>query len=523
MAPAEALKDEDQSLHLETVEPDLKANNYGREQPHVSTAKVLATNPRIIALSIFANVGALMYGFDTMSLSLCLSMTAFEVQFGQATASGYVIPAWWQSLWNALPQLSCMLGAWGIGHFSDWFGRRPCFFLAGLISSAGVALLYIADTSPIFLAGKIVNGFALGMALATGQSYVSEISPMKLRGILLSAYSFSMNVGLMIAASIAFSRLSILNPSSYKVLFAIGWVWSGILILFAWVIPESPYHLVRQKKNEKAHRALQRICNKEENTSAVLADIIRVFEHEEQLAGESKNSTFKECFTGTNWRRTRIILFCNGLSQMMGATFLSNGPYFLVMAGMSSSQVGMIVEIGLAFAITSSIITWFVLGVVGRRKIILTGICLSCLFYLIMGIASSFPSSTKSLWCIGVALELTWWVMGPVIGPAMGIAGEVSQARLRAKSQSIGFAFNYFFSTVWNVVVPYMFNTDEGNLGGKMGWIFLATSLISLVVVFFDFPETKGRSYEVLDEMFEQKVSARRFAKWQCGDEASEL
>ena len=78
MAPAEALKDEDQSLHLETVEPDLKTNNYGREQPHVSTAKVLATNPRIIALSIFANVGALMYGFDTMSLSLCLSMTAFE-------------------------------------------------------------------------------------------------------------------------------------------------------------------------------------------------------------------------------------------------------------------------------------------------------------------------------------------------------------------------------------------------------------------------------------------------------------
>lgn len=125
--------------------------------------------------------------------------------------------------------------------------------------------------------------------------------------------------------------------------------------------------------------------------------------------------------------------------------------------------------------------------------------------------------------CIGVALELTWWVMGPVIGPAMGIAGEVSQARLRAKSQSIGFAFNYFFSTVWNVVVPYMFNSDEGNLGGKMGWIFLATGLISLVVVYFDFPETKGRSYEVLDEMFEQKIPARRFAKWQRGDEASEL
>jgi SP family general alpha glucoside:H+ symporter-like MFS transporter len=30
----------------------------------------------------------------------------------------------------------------------------------------------------------------------------------------------------------------------------------------------------------------------------------------------------------------------------------------------------------------------------------------------------------------------------------MAIAGEVSEARLRGKSQSLGFMFNYFFSTV---------------------------------------------------------------------------
>lgn len=126
--------------------------------------------------------------------------------------------------------------------------------------------------------------------------------------------------------------------------------------------------------------------------------MVRVHEHEKLLAGEADGSSFLGCFKGNNWRRTRIILYCNGLSQMTGATFLSNGPYFLVMAGMSSTNVGMIVEIGLAFAITSSIITWFVLGSVGRRKIILWGIALSCLFYLMMGIASSFPSNSTALW-----------------------------------------------------------------------------------------------------------------------------
>lgn len=96
----------------------------------------------------------------------------------------------------------------------------------------------------------------------------------------------------------------------------------------------------------------------------------------------------------------------------------------------------------------------------------------------------------------------------------MSIAGQVSQARLRAKSQSIGFAFNYFFSAVWNVCVPYMFNTDEGDLGGKMGFIFLATALISFVIIFFEIPETKGRSYSDLGVMFEQSVAARKSSSW---------
>jgi hypothetical protein len=50
----------------------------------------------------------------------------------------------------------------------------------------------------------------------------------------------------------------------------------------------------------------------------------------------------------------------------------------------------------------------------------------------------------------------------------MAIAGEVSAVRLRAKSMAIGFTFNYFF-TIWNVAIPYLYNTNEADLGGKIG------------------------------------------------------
>lgn len=98
----------------------------------------------------------------------------------------------------------------------------------------------------------------------------------------------------------------------------------------------------------------------------------------------------------------------------------------------------------------------------------------------------------------------------------MAIAGEVSAVRLRAKSMAIGFTFNYFFSTVWNVAIPYLYNTDEANLGGKIGWIFAGMGVIALAVIYFEIPETKGRSFEELDEMFNENVGTRAFRRYHC-------
>lgn len=87
--------------------------------------------------------------------------------------------------------------------------------------------------------------------------------------------------------------------------------------------------------------------------------------------------------------------------------------------------------------------------------------------------------------------------------------------RLRGKSQSIGFVFSFFLSTVFSVVIPYMFNTDQGNLGGKMGWIFMALSIVAVVVLWLELPETKDRSSSAIDELFQKKVPARKFADFE--------
>ena len=67
---------------------------------------------------------------------------------------------------------------------------------------------------------------------------------------------------------------------------------------------------------------------------------------------------------------------------------------------------------------------------------------------------------------------------------------------------------------MWGFVLPYIFNPDKANLGGKTTFIFGSMSGACFVVLFIFFPETRGRSYEELDEMFQKRIPTRQFKNY---------
>lgn len=63
------------------------------------------------------------------------------------------------------------------GPLSDRFGRRPLMLPAPWIAIAGSVLLALsAGSVPMLLAGRILSGVALGLAMAVGTSWVKELS-----------------------------------------------------------------------------------------------------------------------------------------------------------------------------------------------------------------------------------------------------------------------------------------------------------------------------------------------------------
>lgn len=93
------------------------------------------------------------------------------------------------------------------------------------------------------------------------------------------------------------------------------------------------------------------------------------------------------------------------------------------------------------------------------------------------------------------------------------VASETSTLRLRANTQSLGFCVQFLVTWAFGFSVPYMYSTDEGDLGGKVGFVFGFFSVVACVVIYLEVPEMMNRTIAQIDELFERKTKTRDFQK----------
>ena len=237
---------------------------------------------------------------------------------------------------------------------------------------------------------------ALGMLNSTCQTYISEIAPPRIRGPLLSIFTFFLVLGQLIAITIVFSQISVFAPSAYRVCSASQWAFAGVAVLVGLIIPESPANLVKRGKIEQAEKAYARLHSKEQASTAIEA--LRKTIEAETLSADTEKANYIECFRGSNWRRTRIIFYANTLQQFLGVTLLANATYFLELGGLNPTKALTVTQWGIGLGLLANVISWFSMSYFGRRTILLASTISVGLLWLMIGIAGCFPGSTKALW-----------------------------------------------------------------------------------------------------------------------------
>lgn len=244
------------------------------------------------------------------------------------------------------------------------------FSLAAL--AGFIFVVFFAPNIQTQLAGQILCNIPWGVFATTGPAYASEVTPLAIRGHLTAYVNLCWCIGQFIAAGVLAGLVNREDEWSFKIPFAIQWLWPVPLLVAAWLAPESPWHLVRVGRLEDARRSLERLSEPHEHRhlDETLAMMVQTNKMElEERAGVS----YWDAFRGTNRRRTEIA--CMGFFSQIasGGALFYQGTFFFQQAGIPDRTAYYIGLGGTAIAFTGTCCSWAFIYKFGRRRIWLMG------------------------------------------------------------------------------------------------------------------------------------------------------
>ncbi|KAJ5108302.1 hypothetical protein N7456_004977 [Penicillium angulare] len=497
--------------HIELSEPAFLQLDH-----QLSVWNLMKKHRRALLVCTISFTSGILFGFDTIVNGAGVSMPAFIVYFGKVDAAGSLyLPSLWTSLWTSMSALAQALSAMATGALADRLGRKWCGVIGGVISFAGAAIQCTAQTRSILLAGKIVGGFGIGMTMAIGMTYASEVVPPRLVPLIQKC----LVIFILFMQGLAMGVIRIFVPDTsehaFRTVFAIQFGVAALVFIAYSLAPESPAFLVMRNRHESAKKTMSMLYSEECEREERYAYLVQTITEERER--NSDDASYLECFSGSNLKRTLTMMFLFAAVNIGGGPFLSQSIYFLITVGLPTVHIFDISIGGFALAIIIIIATELLMINFPRDKVFLGGCFLNFITMLTVG-CLFYAKGSGPIWAIAVLMNILISLEAAFMqAPGWSIAAEISSLRLRAKSMSLGIMAQTLSTWVFTFTVPYMYNVDSGDLGARTGFVFAGTSVLLLWGALTIVPNTTGLSPGDIDDMYEARVPIREFSKHRPG------
>ena len=99
-----------------------------------------------------------------------------------------------------------IVGAAARGYVNDVFGRQRAILAADLLFFGGAIVMAAAPSLAVIIVGRLLVCFGVGMASMTSPLYISESSPTRIRGALVSTNGFLITGGQFLSLSLSLSH-----------------------------------------------------------------------------------------------------------------------------------------------------------------------------------------------------------------------------------------------------------------------------------------------------------------------------
>lgn len=186
-------------------------------------------------------------GFELGIIGLAIALAAVSLNLN----------AIWMGLLGAAALVGLFLGSLVSGVIVDRIGRRKIFawdmLFAAIIS---VAQFFVTDAWQLLIL-RFALGVVLGFDYVVSKALLTELSPIRFRGRLLSIMAVAWVAGYAASYAAGF-MLRDLGPNAWRYMLIVSAVPSLLIFAFRFGVPESPLWLIRKGRSEEAQRIVRK-------------------------------------------------------------------------------------------------------------------------------------------------------------------------------------------------------------------------------------------------------------------------
>jgi len=370
----------------------------------------------IVLVSVVATIGGFLFGFDSGVING--TVDGLQQAFGSGQAGlGFEV---------ASMLIGCMIGAFFAGRMADRWGRRSVLIISAMLFLLSALGAGAAGYSWMFVAARILGGFAVGAASVISPAYIAEVAPARYRGRLATVQQIAIISGLF-AAFVSNYLLANMAGASTEGLWLGQAAWRWMFWMQALTIPESPRYLVVKRRKDEALAVLSRLfgARKAQQTLDEIDASLSNDHHRPQLSDLVDKKTGK----------IRPILWVGmGLAsfqQLVGINVVFYyGAVLWQAVGFSESDALLINVVSGGLSIGACIITVLLIDRIGRKPLLWVGS---------VGMA------------VSLALVVLAFSSGTLVDGQLHLPGQMGTLALIAAN-----AYVVFFNTSWGPVMWVM-------------------------------------------------------------------
>ncbi|OHF02008.1 hypothetical protein CORC01_02587 [Colletotrichum orchidophilum] len=470
----------------------------------------------LYAMMCLCVLNGIMNGYDGSVMSAINAMDPFQARFqigltGELNGAVFSI----YTVGNIVGSLMC-------GYIMDRWGRRACMFSGGFMIVLGSVLQASSYQLPQFFIGRFIVGTGTPMCATSAPVFLVEIAYPTWRGLAGGLYNvLGWYIGANLAAWTCYGTNFIPNDWAWRIPYIIQLLPATIVVSVVWFLPESPRWLWSQGHTDRAAAILTKYHGDGNPHSALVKlelDEIRLsLEAEQEL--NNHNWNYKVLINNRpNLYRMWLIMLVAVFSQFIGGAVISYYlPAMVRGVGITDSSRQLLLNgINTVISFVSGIFGSFFVDKVGRRPLFLWGTLLTGLVYIPINVlaaraehsiaeGTSVPTSQAYAFIAMIfSYGIFWgfcWTPLQALYPA-----EILNNEIRAK----GMGAKGFISGIASFINTYGTSVSIKHIGWKTYTIFLVLHFVHLGLMYLSCVETKERTLEELEEIFNDPKPVKR-------------